>query len=639
MKRFYEDCRTKMVGFWLLLFMGAVGCSSAEASSASAGADGAQATVDAHVSVLMQGGRKDHPRLFLGSLNASQVGALGEHDAALTAIAELSRLAVDCPPLERTFDGVRMLDVSRKAILLIGSLAGDYRLNGNRDPKVLAAAKRHLLAIVRFKDWNPHQFLDTAEMTFAAAIGYDWFYDQLDEDVRSEIRAAIIDKGLKPSLAEPPMWWIGSTINWNQVCHASLISGALAVHEFAPESARSIVTRALIHMPRAMDELYPPTGNYYEGPGYWAFGTQYNIIAIEALRSVLGSDVGLAGHRGLLASATFQIQTHGPTRMPFNYGDCGSKPPQWSIMAAMWPWFRRETAIDVPEIGRPRSDWHPSLDNMDNRFVFLAPLWASPRSGVPAELPLDYFGDGKKPIACFRSSWHDPAAVYLGVSGGSPGTNHGHMDVGGFVFEADGVRWAVDLGAENYSQLERAKVDLWNMHQDSSRWDMFRLGQRAHNILILPGGSQRVTGHAPIGRLSTEAARPGCSVDLTSIYAGQASSVTRTFGLPGRAVLEIVDEITSLSLPGTVRWQIMTMAKPSITADGRGFVLAQDGKTLGISVGAPADVRLCIEGATPDHSYESPNRPVSVLVVERPALAGEFIRFQVVLTPGSRSVP
>ena len=37
---------------------------------------------------------------------------------------------------------------------------------------------------------------------------------------------------------------------------------------------------------------------------------------------------------------------------------------------------------------------------------------------------------------------------------GSPSVNHGHMDVGSFLLEADGVLWGMDMGGEEYNRLE-----------------------------------------------------------------------------------------------------------------------------------------------------------------------------------------
>ena len=51
-----------------------------------------------------------------------------------------------------------------------------------------------------FPDFNPRHFLDTAEMTHALAIAYDWLYDQWSESQRATIRKAIVELGLKPGM-------------------------------------------------------------------------------------------------------------------------------------------------------------------------------------------------------------------------------------------------------------------------------------------------------------------------------------------------------------------------------------------------------------------------------------------------------
>ena len=56
------------------------------------------------------------------------------------------------------------------------------------------------MAAAAFEDWHPPHFLDTAEMTNAVAIGYDWLYDVLTPEQRATLKTAIIEKGLKPGL-------------------------------------------------------------------------------------------------------------------------------------------------------------------------------------------------------------------------------------------------------------------------------------------------------------------------------------------------------------------------------------------------------------------------------------------------------
>lgn len=117
-------------------------------------------------------------------------------------------------------------------------------------------------------------------------------------------------------------------------------------------------------------------------------------------------------------------------------------------------------------------------------------------------LPLVWVAGGPGPVAVMRSAWGDPRALFVAVKGGTPNTSHGHMDIGGFVFEADGVRWAVDLAAESYPKMRAAGLDLWNYRQDSSRWATFRIGPEGHNILRFNGARQQVDGRASVRNAS-----------------------------------------------------------------------------------------------------------------------------------------
>ena len=65
-----------------------------------------------------------------------------------------------------------------------------------------------------------------------------------------------------------------------------------------------------------------------------------------------------------------------------------------------------------------------------------------------------WVGQGKNPVALMRTSWTNPDAIYVGLKGGSPSVSHGHMDVGSFVMDANGERWSMDLGMQEYESLE-----------------------------------------------------------------------------------------------------------------------------------------------------------------------------------------
>src|SRR5262249_32265285 len=99
-----------------------------------------------------------------------------------------------------------------------------------------------------FPDWNPAHFLDVAEFTHAAAIGYDWFYNYWTQARRDTIRTAIINKGLTAGLSEYTSnvgWQRTTGNNWNLVCNGGLGMGALAVGSESESMVEDILNRAL----------------------------------------------------------------------------------------------------------------------------------------------------------------------------------------------------------------------------------------------------------------------------------------------------------------------------------------------------------------------------------------------------------
>ena len=187
------------------------------------------------------------PWVLLGMMFFARAQEPGPHPRLLmyadSVIVAFSDAVLAEPPVTRDFIGRRLLGTSREALKRIFWLSFTYRLHGGE-----AYARRaidEMLAVSAFKDWNPAHFLDVAEMTMAAAIGYDWLYDQMTPRERKKVARAIIDKGLKPALNEADAWFYNSEINWNSVCNAGMVYGALAVWEEDPEFCRSMLEKSL----------------------------------------------------------------------------------------------------------------------------------------------------------------------------------------------------------------------------------------------------------------------------------------------------------------------------------------------------------------------------------------------------------
>jgi hypothetical protein len=555
--------------------------------------------------------------------------ALAAYHEALLAAAH-AELPKPVARYEKT--GRRLLGVSRAVVQRVLLLSYAWRTTG--DEQFARRAETEMLAVAAFPDWNPSHFLDVGEATAGLALGYDWVFDALTPAARRTIRQAIVEKGLQPGakVTDRADGWTTAENNWNQVCFGGLTLGALAVAEDEPTLADTVLNAARQGIHHGLTP-YAPDGVYPEGPSYWAYGTSYQVLMLAALESALGTDWDLAASSGFMASAGGYLQTTGPSGRHFNFSDGGEGA---SFEPAVF-WFAkklRDPGLLLFERRALTSSKKISAAVRSNRFAPLAALWwpaPNPDTAAPA-LPQQWTGQGPNPIAVFRSSWTDPNSLYLALKGGAAEINHGHMDAGSFVLEAQGVRWAIDLGMQDYESLESKGIDLWNRKQTSQRWTVYRLNNFSHNTLTLGSQLHRVAGHATLHGFSTDAPDKAV-VDLTPVFAEQASRVQRTFHVQSNSQVVIADELRGLA-PGTmVRWQMATRAQ--ITGRGTTAVLQQNGKTLTVTADAPAGASFKVEPATaPADAYNAPNPGVSLLFLTAPAPDDGALALRVTLSSG-----
>jgi hypothetical protein len=578
----------------------------------------AQDTTD--LGTTLESVNADHPRLFFRADETDALRTKISGDPLLQGVVQ--RIVASCDevidlePVKREKVGRRLLGVSRLCLQRVTYLAMAYRLTD--DERYLNRCEREMVAAASFEDWNPSHFLDVAEMTAALAIGYDWLYNDLSPDARVAIREAIVEKGLKTSLEGG--WWVTTENNWNQVCHGGLTLGALAVLEDEPELAEQIIARAIKNVPRAMHE-YEPDGVYPEGPSYWKYGTTYNVILIAALESVLGNDFGLSDEPGFMRSPEFYLHATGPTGMFYNFSDCGL---YGGVSTAMY-WFAAR--LDNPALlYRERialqefvEDDGANRPGADRTLPFLL-IWAESQGGVIEPDQLHWKGLGRTPITVHRSGW-DAQAAYFAIKGGSASTNHAHMDAGSFVYDRDGVRWAVDLGSQSYHSLESRGVSLWGKKQDSERWTVFRLNNLSHNTLVVDGQLHSVDGHATIEAFSDDPGHPYTLIDMSPVYEGQLTSAWRGVKLLGKDVF-IQDEIAAGDEKRTVRWGMATQANVSVVSTSEAL-LTQGGQSLALHVIAPERAAISIidmENPPRDYDAKNPNtRMVSFEIEVRAA--------------------
>jgi Heparinase II/III-like protein len=223
-----------------------------------------------------------------------------------------------------------------------------------------------------------------------------------------------------------------------------------------------------------------------------------------------------------------------------------------------------------------------------------------------------WVGQGKNPVALMRTSWTDPNAIYLAMKGGSPSVNHGHMDVGSFIMEAKGERWAMDFGMQDYNSLETAGVSLWGMAQNSQRWEVFRYNNFVHNTLTVNNQLQVVGGYAAITSHSDMPSMMNAITDITSVYKGYLQKVIRGIAIVDNQYVTIRDEIETTGTETVIRWNLLTSAEVSITGNNTA-VLTKNGEKLTIKVMEPAVITMKTWSTVPTHAYDAPN-PGTIMV-------------------------
>lgn len=540
-------------------------------------------------------------------------------------ILDESNNIIGKPPVERVLIGRRLLDKSREALKRIFYLSYSWRMTS--DSRFLKRAEKEMLAVSAFSDWNPSHFLDVAEMTMAVSIGYDWCYNGLSEESRKIIKEAILEKGLKPSLDAKNNSWLKASHNWNQVCNAGMTFGALAIYDEETELAGGLIDRAISSIKLPMED-YQPDGAYPEGYGYWGYGTSFNIMFLSAMEKAFGTDNGLTINEGFFKTAEYLENMTGPTGNSFNYSDAGSG---GGLQPAMF-WFGNR--LSDPSLLWSERYMLLNKSLPKDRLLPAIMIWSAGMAVNEITPPMKklWVGQGKNPVALMRSSWIENNAVYVAIKGGSPSVNHGHMDVGSFIMEALGERWAMDFGMQDYNSLETAGVDLWNMKQNSQRWDVFRYNNFAHNTLTANNQLQVVGGSAKINSSAESDGMINAVTDITSVYSGHLTKAIRGIAIVDNNYVTVRDEIETTNSETVIRWNMVTSATVSIT-DNNTAVMTKNGKILTLRVKEPASVTMKTWSTMPSHTYDAANPGTIMVGFEVTIPANKKSAFTVLLLP------
>ncbi|MGE9292858.1 MAG: heparinase II/III domain-containing protein, partial [Puniceicoccales bacterium] len=416
-------------------------------------------------------------------------------------------------------------------------------------------------------------------------------------------------------------WWVDCNHNWNLVCHSSLIIGAIAVADTDPQYEAQILPVALKSLPIALKQ-YGPDGAWGEGPGYWEYATRYMCYGLAALRTAKGDDYALSEYPGLPQTGAFPLYSTGPTDMPLGYADCWAGLKRYPSSALMWLAGAYGDGFVA--------NYEHYLIEKTNIYRPEDIIWYVPQTAADHGLPpLDKYYRGPVEVAFMRSAWNDPDALFLGIKAGYNRVNHAHLDLGNFELDALGVRWAWDMGSDQYH------LPGYFDAKSGRRWQYYRINSHSHNIPTFGGESQSPDGKASVSRFvagqreDDTQTMPFAEIDLSNAYGEQVVSYFRGAALVENRRAALIQDEIELPTPTDLVWGFTT--KADVTIDGSTATLTEDGQSLTVRVLAPADVGLALESAE-QPKPENPNKGYRRVVFHLKAPAGP-LRIAVLFAP------
>lgn len=481
-----------------------------------------------------------------------------------------------------------ILPISREVISRMIILGYAWQITG--ETKYADRAWLELEKVCSYDDWCTSHFLATAEMALAVSIGYDWFYDYLTAEQRDYLAAKAFEYAIEPALSKNYLknWFTWSKNNWNSICYSGTGIACMTFADYYPEKSAEFLSMCYANMPIAF-ENFTPDGVYAEGPGYSQSGMNSIVFFVATSKNYFGTDFGMSEIDGFKELGYFPVYITTPTGV-FNFGDnkarmCFTPSLHWyaseydaPLLAVYQMWdtadeFVADTSDNVERSGSGKEDalsllWYDRTYTPDSVSFDNEPLAVHLESDVG------------QPLVLMRSAWLDSNATFAGIKAGYNYTNHGDLDIGTFVFDSMGERWAEELGPGSYDA-----PDYFVNLPAGGRWKNYCKRAEGQNTLVINPDmtldDQYAFAECDFDYFNETVNGGECRIDMTDAYRmNGARKVSRSFELyDNRTSLRISDEIKCV-IPSEIYWFMHTKADIIISDDGKTAILEIDGKKM-----------------------------------------------------------
>jgi Heparinase II/III-like protein len=496
-----------------------------------------------------------------------------------------------------------------------------YAVTGDRERG--EQARREMLKVLQLKRWDffledgkyPIGFLNGGRLTAWMSLGYDWIYDLLSPEERTEILRQIAEKGCVPAYRalygmshpetvkswgfdpeQPQKYDVPDMSRWPVILghnnFRAVISGGLALGAF---TLMGNDDRAEQWRDMVMDSYYrfagllEPDGSYLEGVSYCNYAMTYLIYLMEVVKRKEGIDLfDAANYIGMMeADLALFMPYHLDPGGSVNFGDSGG-----SLSSAIGFWVARESRDGLSQY---------IAMNFALQHDIFSLLFYDPTVEPAPPSPDGYFRHLGIDWIVTRTGYSMEDLVVAMRSGGP--SNHEHADRNSIILKYAGEI----LLADQYRPTYDARNPGW-----------FLRTSLAHNTVVIDDvGQQYHHGEegTNAGKSSARIVRSGeragytfWASDATEAYSlvnKDVKSVTRTtLVFPDVPALIVIDKLLKSGEPSSfaARWFAENRDGNAMCAGNEStFVVSRpQAKFVGACAGSPGVVVRAAKLPLPD---------------------------------------
>ncbi len=511
-----------------------------------------------------------HPRIFVDKEDVDRMKKQYSSDERYKAdvdyfIAQADKVIEENKPTTHVATvGGNLLSTARQILGRLQQFGVAWFITG--DEKYAKQAWAEIASIGNLPTWDVGHWLDLAEFQAAFAIGYDWFYDYWSEEQKKFIKEKTINNAFNIQVqaytGEASAGEVGQFNNRSIVMSTGTSMTAIAFFDDDPEFYSDILWRTMRNQ-HIVNRLWFPDGSWPEGGAYWEYTCQYFLYYVSSLKAAFGTDFRLMSAMGFDKAPNY-LKTLATPVGALNFGDVGDMTARTNdYMTYIAKQFNDEDTLQYRYWSRNYLKGNPKL------FDILFDDYSVEPDGEP-HYALDTHLRGEAEIVTMRSAFMREATA-VAFRGGYGKIPHGHWDVGTFVVDMLGERFANDYGTESYGAGGAGEA-------------LYRNRTEGHNCLVFnpnltPGQTGTEEDFSPIEKLVSKEKGAYSILNMTEAYQKYVTSARRGYmlGNDRRSVI-IRDEFT-LKEKVSVNWFLQTGAAVEIV-DNKTVILTKNKKQV-----------------------------------------------------------